>query len=287
MRYRVGHVTTYSYPKGVTRCLSRAHLLPRTTPSQKVVSRTLRIDPTPDDRQDRLDGFGNTVTYFSVERPYSLLEVEAVSEVEVSSPPRSATEQESWETTRDAQNHPIAARPFTIESQMVPRTPELADFAAASFRPGRSLLDAATDLTHRIYQDFSYDPTFSTISTPIAEVMEHRRGVCQDFAHLAIGAMRSVGLAARYVSGYLETKPPPGTPKLRGADASHAWCSVRLADGTWLDLDPTNDLVAPEHHITVAWGRDYREVAPLSGIVVGPGGPSKLEVGVDVEQVVR
>ena len=152
-------------------------------------------------------------------------------------------------------------------------------------RPAGPVVEAVTDLTTRIFTDFTFDPAFSDVSTPLAEVLDHRRGVCQDFAHLAIGCLRSVGLPARYVSGYIETVAPPGQPKLVGADASHAWCATYVPGWGWLDLDPTNDQVAPARHITVAWGRDYRDVAPLRGVVVGPAAPQELAVAVDVSRL--
>ena len=158
-------------------------------------------------------------------------------------------------------------------------------YAAPSFPPGRPVVEAVTDLTTRIFTDFTFDPAFSDVSTPLAEVLDHRRGVCQDFAHLAIGCLRSVGLPARYVSGYIETEAPPGQPKLVGADASHAWCATYVPGWGWLDLDPTNDQVAPARHVTVAWGRDYRDVAPLRGVVVGPAAPQELAVAVDVSRL--
>lgn len=148
---------------------------------------------------------------------------------------------------------------------------------------GRPLLDAARDLTRRIYQDFTYDPHFTTVATPLDQVLENRRGVCQDFAHLAIGCLRSMGLAARYISGYLETIPPPGQPRMEGADASHAWLAVYLPTLGWVEFDPTNDCMPGEQHITLAWGRDYGDVVPLKGIMSG-GGSHELEVGVDVKR---
>jgi transglutaminase-like putative cysteine protease len=177
-----------------------------------------------------------------------------------------------------------AQREFLLESPLVPTLAELEQYAAPSFTAGRPLLEAVTDLTHRIFRDFLFDPGFTTVSTPLIEVLRHRRGVCQDFAHLAVGCLRSVGLAARYVSGYIETVPPPGVAKLIGADASHAWCSVRLADGSWLDLDPTNDAVGPDGYLTVAWGRDYSEVVPVKGVVMSAGSGMALTVAVDVSR---
>ena len=162
--------------------------------------------------------------------------------------------------------------------------PTFNEYAYDSFAPGRPFLDAVQDLTHRIYQDFTYDPHFTTVITPLSEVFEHRRGVCQDFAHFALACLRGMGLAARYVSGYLETLPPPGQPKLQGADASHAWLSVYLPEQGWFDFDPTNDQPRTEQYITIGWGRDYGDITPVKGILYG-GGDHKLEVSVDVERI--
>jgi transglutaminase-like putative cysteine protease len=161
----------------------------------------------------------------------------------------------------------------------------LREFSGRSFVPGRPVVDATRDLCHQIFSTFTFDPSFSDVSTPLSRVLEARRGVCQDFAHLAAGALRSVGLAARYVSGYLETSPPPGRPRLIGADASHAWCSVWVPDLGWVDFDPTNDHLPVDRHVTVAWGRDYGDVAPARGVIIGPQAHQQLTVAVDVERV--
>jgi transglutaminase-like putative cysteine protease len=167
----------------------------------------------------------------------------------------------------------------------VPLLDELERYATPSFAPGRSLLDSVGDLTSRLHADFRFQPGATNVSTPLSEVLEHRSGVCQDFAHLAVGCLRSMGLAARYVSGYIETLPPPGQAKLIGADATHAWCAVRLADGSWLDLDPTNAAVGPDHYLVVAWGRDYGDVAPVKGVVMSANDTMELSVAVDVVRV--
>jgi transglutaminase-like putative cysteine protease len=179
----------------------------------------------------------------------------------------------------------LLARECTLDSPLVGRDPDLASYAEPSFPPGRPLDAAAAELSARIFADFTFDPAFSDVSTPLGEVLAHRRGVCQDFAHLAIGCLRSLGLPARYVSGYLETSPPPGQPKLVGSDASHAWCSVFVPGDGWFDLDPTNDQVPPQRHVTVAWGRDYADVAPVRGVVFGPSTTQQLAVAVDVARV--
>jgi transglutaminase-like putative cysteine protease len=228
------------------------------------------------------------VASFSIDQPHQSLTVTATSEVTVE--PRSGRldlfDGESWETSRgilmqssDAES--LMARDFVLDSPLVVAQPGLADYAADSFVHGRSLLQSVHDLMERIHRDFRYDPEFTTLSTPLTQVLEHRRGVCQDFAHLAIGCIRSQGLAARYVSGYIETVPPPGRQRLVGADASHAWFSVFVPGAGWVDFDPTNNQVPETQHITIAWGRDYSDVTPLKGIIFG-GGNMTMKVAVDV-----
>ena len=286
VRYRVTHVTSYRYASTVTTSYNLAHLLPRSTPNQRVVSSSLVIDPEPHDRSDRVDGFGNNATYFSLQRRFDELVVTARTDIDVGLDPAiSPVADEPWERTRDAQASNPDVVPFRLDSTMIPRSDRLARFAEPSFAPGVSIRDAAADLTKRIFTEFTYMPGATTISTPLDEVMDSRRGVCQDFAHLQIGALRSLGLAARYVSGYLRTIAPPGKERLVGADASHAWLAVALADGSWLDLDPTNDLVGPPTHVTVALGRDYADVPPLKGVVFAGTGESKLDVSVDVAPI--
>lgn len=175
----------------------------------------------------------------------------------------------------------VEARQFRLDSPLVATSPALAAFAQPSFSPGRPLLDSVHDLNRRIHAAFTYDQEVTTISTPLSEVLAQQRGVCQDFAHLAIGCLRSLGLPARYVSGYVESLPPPGQPRLRGADASHAWFAVFDPEQGWVDFDPTNDQIVTDHHVTTAWGRDYADVTPLKGIVFG-GGAHQLEVAVEI-----
>ncbi len=187
--------------------------------------------------------------------------------------------------TNDLSPEMLDAREFCFESPLVSTARVVREYAEPSFPPGAPLVDAVTALTERIHADFVYDPGFTTVTTPLDEVLEHRRGVCQDFAHLAVGCVRSMGLAARYVSGYLETAPPPGVERLVGADASHAWLSVFVPGWGWLDLDPTNDKIVGSTYVTTAWGRDYADVSPLKGIVFGGGDFHTLDVAVDVARV--
>ncbi len=175
----------------------------------------------------------------------------------------------------------LDAYQYTFDSLHITATSQLADYARPSFPPGRPLLAAVQDLTRRIYSDFRYDPRATTVATPLGDVLQNRRGVCQDFAHLEIGCLRSLGLAARYISGYLLTTPPPGQARLIGADASHAWLAVYVPGMGWFDFDPTNNQIASEKHITVAWGRDYDDVSPIKGVILG-GGRQSITVSVDV-----
>ncbi len=263
-----------------------AHLRPRDTGHQQVSSSSLHVRPEPDHRLEYTDAFGNRVTYLAFERPHHLLELTAESEVTVSSapwPPSSPAWEEVVETLgHDRSPAGIEARVCRTPSAMVDWPDAVVELAAGSFRPGRSLDDAVADLTRRIFTEFRFDPSATDVSTPVAEVLSRRSGVCQDFAHLAIACCRSVGLAARYVSGYLETIPPPGRPKLVGADASHAWFAVYLPGWGWFDADPTNDQTPPTRHVTLAWGRDYADVAPARGVVFGPATMQELSVAVDV-----
>jgi transglutaminase-like putative cysteine protease len=292
MKYRVTHSTKYSYNKNVTLCHNIAHLLPRNTRNQTCVLSELQINPMPSNVNEWADLFGNRQASFSIQDPHKELTVTAISEVEVV-PTYSLLGKVfpvSWEqavehlrTTSDPEV--LDARLYVLESDFIDFIPEVAKYSKPSFTSGRPLVEAVEDLMHRIYKDFTYDPGFSTIATPLREVLEHRKGVCQDFAHLAIACLRMQGQAARYVSGYLETIPPEGKEKLVGADASHAWFSVYVPYQGWIDFDPTNAKIPEEQHITVAWGRDYSDVAPLKGVIFGGGDENKLDVAVDVERI--
>ncbi|WPL16801.1 hypothetical protein Thiowin_01775 [Thiorhodovibrio winogradskyi] len=290
MKYRVSHVTRYAYAAPVSLCHSVAHLKPRPMNHQRVINTSLRVTPWPSVTREHQDFFGNRVSYFSLQQSHSMLEISATSEVEVTIPALPAADADPpWDSvpkrlreTPDAKH--LAARAFTLPSPAIAQQPDAVAFARASFPPGRPLFDATRELVNRIFSDFEYDPSFTTIATPISEVLAHRRGVCQDFAHLGIAALRGLGLAARYVSGYLETLPPPGQPKLRGADASHAWFSLFVPGHGWVDFDPTNDSLIGEQHITTAIGRDYQDVTPVRGVFYG-GGEHELTVAVDVDRI--
>ena len=290
MRYRIEHRTQYHYSAPVSRCRNEAHLRPRDTDRQTCVEHDLVVDPAPTGWGERADFYGNPVTSFVVDGPFVVMTVTAVSTVEVTDVDPLPAVGPVWTEaldllTNDLSPDMLDAREFCFESPLVSTAKVVRDYAEPSFTPGAPLVDAVTDLTERIHRDFVYDPGFTTVTTPLDEVLDHRRGVCQDFAHLAVGCVRSMGLAARYVSGYLETAPPPGTERLVGADASHAWLSVFVPGWGWLDLDPTNDQAPPTHHVTVAWGRDYADVAPARGVVFGASTGQELSVAVDVERV--
>jgi transglutaminase-like putative cysteine protease len=292
MKYRVTHNTKYHYSGHVTLCHNVAHLLPRTTPLQTCHLSELKVMPLPVSVNQWSDLFGNRQASFSIQKPHTELVVTATSEVEVISAgslldgafPISWEEASRYLKTADDPDC-IDARMYTLESDFIEFSKAVRDYSNKSFTSGRPLLEAVEDLMHRIYQDFDYVPGFSTIATPLSEVLRHRKGVCQDFAHLAIACLRMQGLAARYVSGYLETIPPAGKPRLVGADASHAWFSVLVPHQGWIDFDPTNAQIPAEQHITAAWGRDYADVAPLKGVIFGGGDKNKLEVSVDVERI--
>ncbi len=293
MRFKVTHRTRYSYTEPVSRAYNLAHLSPRSFGRQSCASSQLVVDPLPSHTAEWMDVFGNRVLHFALDHRHERLIVTATSEVEIAptAPPPVLVHPPSWDQTRDylrmhySSAEDLDAQHYLSPSPLAPASAELSAYADASFPAGRPLLDAVQDLMGRIHADFTYEPGFTSIATALGEVLAHRRGVCQDFAHLAIGALRSKGLAARYVSGYLETQPPPGQPRLRGADASHAWFSVYLPDLGWVDFDPTNNQIPMDRHITTAWGRDYADVTPLRGVIFGGGARHRLEVAVDVERL--
>ncbi|WP_455206455.1 transglutaminase family protein [Kaarinaea lacus] len=291
MNYKITHTTTYQYSEPVGLCHNEARLKPLNTFYQQCQASEIIIDPPPSDVRERLDFFGNQVSYFSIHSPHKILRVSSISTVKTMSEARNPDDYNTlaWEdvaeyiaTQRD--DDALDAQQYKLNSPLIVANLEMASYAERSFLPGRLIIDAVLDLMERIHRDFTYDPHFTTISTPLLDVLKHRRGVCQDFAHLAIGCIRSMGLAARYVSGYIETVPPEGQPRLVGADASHAWFSVFVPKMGWIDFDPTNNQMPMERHITVAIGRDFHDVTPLKGVIFG-GGSHKLDVSVDVASV--
>ncbi len=287
--YDVVHTTAYSYSEEVPVCHNEVHLAPRHTPTQEVLFQSLAIDPLPVTSSEHIDWFGNRVTLFTIEEVHLRLVVTATSRIAVATPADwTRLPAIPWETVRDrAASDPLAVE-FLCESPFVRRLAALADWAGASFPPGRPWAEGLVDLTRRIHRDFAYDPTATTTSTPVEDVFTLRRGVCQDFAHLQIACLRSLGLPARYVSGYLcntasavASPVAAAIPALVGADASHAWLAAWDGDAGWLDVDPTNDCVVGDRHVTVAWGRDYGDVCPIRGVFVG-GGQHGMDVAVHV-----
>ncbi len=288
MRYRIEHLTAYAYGQGVSISHHAARLRPLHNAYQQVADFQMKVSPRPDKLSQKRDYFGNTVDFFMIQDLHSRLEVTTVSHVTVSSettPYLNASF--PWESVRDQVKRErteecLHAYEFCFPSRHVPVKEAFREYAAPSFPPGRPLLEAAMDLTTRIHTDFKFDPKATTISTPPMEVLEKRKGVCQDFAHLQISCLRSLGLPARYVSGYVRTEPPPGQPRLLGADATHAWVAVFCPGLGWTEYDPTNDVIPTNGHIRVAYGRDYSDISPLRGTVVG-GGSQRLTIGVTVE----
>jgi transglutaminase-like putative cysteine protease len=250
----------------------------------------LAIDPQPSIRSVRRDFFGNEAEYFSIQEAHEGLSVTATSVVDVLTPARPAERKSpAWEDVAaaipsDVSADGLAAYQMTLPSPRVRPSDALREYAEPSFAARRPIFEAVRDLTARIHADFPFDAKATTVHTPLEELLALRRGVCQDFAHLAIGCLRSLGLAARYVSGYVSTSPPPGRPRLAGADASHAWVSAFCGPLGWIDFDPTNDTVVGNWHITIGWGRDYGDVCPIQGVFVG-GGQHSMKVGVDVVPV--
>ena len=292
MEYLVRHRTTYRYLQDVSYSCHLAHLRPRETPGQQVFTTDVTLTPEPAARDRRDDYFGNVCEWFSLDQPHTLLEVLAESRVRVNPPPvRDVRLSESWETVRgrleeaeDAESRDAVQ--FIFDSPLTSFKTNVAVYAQVSFPKDMPILAGAIDLMRRIHEDFRYDTTVTDANTPVDRVFQLRAGVCQDLAHVGIACMRSLGLPARYVSGYLLTHPAPGQERMLGADASHAWFSVWApsivpGEGGWVDLDPTNNVLVGESHVTIAYGRDYGDVAPLNGIILG-GHDHLIEVGVDV-----
>ena len=284
----ISHRTLYRYSSPVAQSLHAMHLAPRLVPHQDIKHHSLLIEPAPTLRSDFIDSFDNPTSILEIDDDHDELVIHARSTIEVRVPAsvnRAASL--AWDQVRakllSQRPLDLTVLPYVMASRHTPASPALYSYAAPSFRPGRPFLEAVWDLNHRIHTDFTFDPTATDVSTPISKVLSMRRGVCQDFSHLALGCLRSLRLPARYVSGYLMTRPPPGQAKLRGADATHAWISVWAPGVGWVDFDPTNDMIPKGDHITFAWGRDYDDIAPISGVLLG-GGRHVVRVGVDVSE---
>jgi transglutaminase-like putative cysteine protease len=288
MTYQIKHVTTYKYKHPVSFGNHAVCLTPRSGRHSRCLSGELCVTPAPASQSERIDFFGNRICLFTIQEPHEELKVEARSIVKIEGeavlwPECSmAWEEVAASVQRDLNSEALEAYQFVFDSPRIKASPEFAAYGSSSFSAGRSLTEALLDLTARIYNDFRYDSKATNVRTPPEEVLRKRKGVCQDFAHLQIACLRSLGLPARYVSGYLRTYPPPGRPRLVGADASHAWVSVYCPGAGWLDVDPTNNLVPSRGHVTLAWGRDYGDVSPMRGVILG-GKDHTMEVRVDME----
>jgi transglutaminase-like putative cysteine protease len=291
--YSIQHLTTYQYDKAVNLAYNEVRLSPRTFANRLVqqtcLDSAIQIAPPPQDESSRQDYFGNEVRYYNTTSPHSqmsfrsnsLVKREAqVSQHEVRAFLGDALGQMTWQQVIDA-NAVGEQLLYRLHSKLTPFMATLKSYARPSWEPHSLVSEGLVDLMSRIYHDFTFKPGATTVSTPLAEVVETMTGVCQDYSHFMLACLRATGVACRYVSGYLETLPPPGQEKLQGADASHAWVAVYLPDFGWLDLDPTNNLIPLDQHVTVAWGRDYADVAPLKGVVYG-NGSQQLRVEVDM-----
>ncbi|MBZ5735979.1 transglutaminase family protein [Nocardioides sp. TRM66260-LWL] len=287
-RYRVTHRTAYGYDDDVTDSYGVAYLTPRSLPWQEVRAARVEVAPVPADARDDVDCYGNTTTWFQVTTPHRRLVIDAVSEVDVAELEHDAAALAMpWERARPLVHPDLPdaweVTDFALPSGLAEPTRGAAAYGAQSLTRRRPLGEAVLDLMHRIHRDFEYDKTATTVTSTVADTLEKRAGVCQDFAHLTLACLRAHGLAARYVSGYLATDPPPGRERIVGADASHAWVAVWLPlSGGWLAIDPTNDQVAGERYVTLAWGRDYGDVPPVKGVIFTEATTSTLRVSVDV-----
>jgi Transglutaminase-like enzymes, putative cysteine proteases len=290
MKYTIQHTTVYTYLEPVSLCHNIARLVPRDTGEQTCKNTSIHIEPQPDRINEYEDFFGNKVIYFSIEKEHWELTVKVTSGVERKTSGQTKILDYRKASTEDIKRDllklkegMVEIRQYVFETPMTAWSDEILDYALLSFKSGRAVLEATEELTHRIYKDFEYKPGHTTIATPLSLLMQERKGVCQDFAHLAIACLRSLGLPARYVSGYIETLSPEGVEKLIGADASHAWFSVYIPDMGWTDFDPTNNCLVSDQHITIGWGRDYADIAPLEGIILSSGS-HELTVSVDVKK---
>lgn len=291
MRFQITHRTAYSYGTDVQQSYHVLRLSPREVEHQTIIRHRLSIIPQAQRRTDHIDFFRNPFSLVRIEQDHNVLVVTAESEIDVRPTDAIDLEQStSWRELvngrfeRSRLNHHVDVVQFTATSRHGRCIAAAAEYARPSFPEGCPVLVGARDLTRRIFEDFTFDATATDVSTPVERVLETRRGVCQDFAHLQISALRSLGLPARYVSGYILTHPPEGHERLQGADASHAWVSVWAPESGWVDFDPTNNIIPRGEHVTISYGRDYDDVAPISGVLLG-GGAHSVDVAVDVETI--
>ncbi|MEM7272768.1 MAG: transglutaminase family protein [Actinomycetota bacterium] len=287
MIYRIVHRTRYDYDAPVTVSVGEVRQLVTDLDGQRCIDRDLTVRPEPEHQRERADYFGNRVALFSVREPHTTLEVVATATVDTSAragsgAPVDGVATEPWERVTVGPGTDLEVLEYAIDSPLVVRSQDLVDYARPSFSTGRPVGEALVELCSRIHADFAFDPDATEVDTPLEEVLVLRRGVCQDFAHVLIGCLRSLGLAARYVSGYLETDPPPGQERLVGADRTHAWVGVHLGAGGWFGIDPTNDQPAAARYVTSAHGRDYGDVPPFKGVIFSEAETSTLTVSVDV-----
>ncbi len=287
MKYKISHTTRYEYEEDASLSHNELFLIPRNTLNQNCIENILTLSPSTSAMSQRKDYFGNTVTTTTIQTLHKILEISAVSKVDLF-PDKSIIPDQTpaWdEVKKILALHPktddLDAFQFVFASPLIPVKDKFAEWVRELFAPGTPILTAALNLTQKIFTAFTYDPQATTTATPVETAFDIKKGVCQDFAHIEIACLRSLGLSARYVSGYLHTLPAPGKPKLTGADASHAWLSLYIPGTGWVDLDPTNNVIPSDQHLTLAWGRDYSDVTPVKGTVLG-GGKHRLTVTVDV-----
>lgn len=290
MKYKIKHLTSYNYSESASLSHNELFLQVRDTPRQQVEQYSFEIEPAPIKISERTDLFGNTCRTFMVQQPHKKMTINSQCVVEtlpgIHYDPETTSD---WQQVAGQFSAPYSpeifeASQFLYKSPMTVIDTEVTAYAAPSFPPGRPILSGAVELMNRIHRDFTYDKDATLVDTSVLQVLHKKRGVCQDFAHFYISALRGLGLAVRYVSGYLETLPPPGKQKLVGADASHAWLSVYTPEYGWVDLDPTNNIIPQEQHVVIGWGRDYSDITPVKGVVMG-GGVHQLSVSVDMNKL--
>jgi transglutaminase-like putative cysteine protease len=288
MRYRVRHITRYAYGSPVELAAHMVHLRPRAQPWQTVISESIVTDPVPAHRTDGLDHFGNCVTWLFLDLPHADFEVTSEAIVEVDRwPLANPADTPTWESVVRAARTPEGweAAEFQFGTSMAPINADSKAYVSQSFTPGRPVLEALLELNERFYADFRFRSGVTTISTPVSQVMQRREGVCQDFSHAMVSGLRGIGIPARYTSGYIRTKPPPGQVKRQGADQSHAWVGAWLGpQHGWIDVDPTNGIVIRDEHVLLGWGGDFSDVSPVRGVILG-GGDHSVLVSVDLEPV--
>lgn len=291
MEYQVTHITEYEYFLPIAICHNIAKLIVRDSAHQRTISTNIKISPQPARQTEYLDFFGNKVLYFAIQQEHKKLTVsiQSIIEKNIEIPKQTNLYNDlQWKQIREQlfelRTEHIEARQFIAETDFTKASEEILNYALVSFLPERSFYDASKELMQRIYTDFEFKPGATNVATPIEEVMKDRKGVCQDFAHIAIACIRSVGLPARYVSGYIETVAPAGKEKLFGVDASHAWYAIYIPNTGWIDFDPTNNMIPGQQHIAIGWGRDYADITPLKGVILSSG-KHKLTVSVDVRKI--